>query len=262
VNKKCGRKVFFIFFAVFLAPFSSYSYAIENTGEFYPLALSVFPIQDESHTLWDTGCEGCYQQLMLPLLFLTSPLIERHKPFKADIELGQKQFRDLSIAGGLGSTLLFIPHGEGWGQINLQDTAKRPFPVFIKTIDENEKSFKVILGDKNNTNIGFIVKPDGIYDLEGIFKGLVVEFKWQGERFRFGVVKDGEVLKITLEPLSSDLSPEVSYSKEFTLGNFEGEFKFHFAKGKPCLEIALKDGDEKAADVDINSEQVCLNLDF
>ena len=255
---------FLLCFCSIVVYFSSNSYAIED--EEFPEIWGMLPVQDEPHTLWDTGCRGCFTDILIPVFLATNEVIDEPQDcpddFEANIELGQDVFSDLSIGRGLGGALLFVSHERDWGQIDLQDIAEGSFPVSIETIDENERSFKVILGDKNNTNIGFIIKPDGIYGLEGIFKDSIVEFKWQGKKFRFGVLEDGEALKVTLEPLSSDLSSRISYSKEFTLGNFEGELKFHFASGKPYLEIQLKNGDKKTADVDISPKQTCLDLNF
>jgi len=232
-------------------------YAIEELDEIGLPIAGIMLVQDHSRTIWDVNYQP-FWLLVSPVLMQKDLEIAGEDNFQANIELKSSSFADTG-----NKNLFCFPYSDdmAWPDLKLNEGAVK-MSVSIKIIDEKNRTFKLILGDKKQSSVSFIVKPDGIYNLEGTLEDSVVEFKWQGERFRLGVLKDEEVLKITLEPSSSDLFPGISYSKGFTLGNFEGALKFRFANATHYLELELNDADEKVANVNIDSEQACLNLNF
>ena len=241
-----------------------------------PVAYYEDEIQDTSYTIWDS------MEYMFPPEEKEEDELDCSLP-AADSEQSQDleelssvwQPEDLSftqdIIPYIPWYLVAVPHQVIGIDSSMVFPEPAPFqkwesvPIAMKIIDEQEKAVKLVLGDENFSTLSFILKPDGIYDLGGSFKGYNLEFKWRGNNYTLSVLEEEGRLKIDITPHSC--SPfTVSYSKDFLLGGYPGEIKIGLKNGLPVFQIELdgekeeEEQESEVLDAKINPEGVSVAM--
>ncbi len=261
---KAGIFFIFLFSAFYLDNISFAQNAEEELLYFPPIAIySINETQAPSLTAWDNRLIPvatllAYQESEVSNAGYKGP----EEPYLASFDL------DTGFAQGLSGILPAFPNLYSFASIvdtvAFQKLLSEPYeptpPVSLEIINKEEKVFKLTLGDKDISSISFVVKPDGIYDLGGIFKGATAEFEWKKERFSISAYGEQDILKISLKPFASNLTPQLIYTKDFSLGVFEGKAKFSLINNKPCVEIELGDKKEGESSISIDPDEVLLDF--
>ncbi|MDP8216686.1 MAG: hypothetical protein P9L98_05155 [Candidatus Kaelpia imicola] len=230
------------------------SYAIEDLENSGMSILGVYPVQCQSYTVWNINT-SIQSFSMLPIFNLE----ELSDDFKSNIDLSGVSFSNIEVESNFSpycfDNIVELP------DIEIEEIVVE-LPISVEVIDEGNKVFKLILGNKERSSISFMVKDDGFYDLEGEFKDTFLEFEWANERFKITVCDSEESLGISIKPLNSEVYPRIYYKKEFNLGVFDGEYSLGFVNHKPYLDIILKDSDQEILSVDLDQDELSLKLNM
>jgi len=236
--------------------FLNSSYAIEKLDSSSVYILGLHPVQGQSRTLQSSNIFS--QPILIPPMFNIDHE-EIIDDFKPNIELEGVSFSILES-----DSFIYpepIKTSVQFPDIEIEEVEVK-LPIEIEVIDREEEIIRLILGDSDKSNISFIVKEDGFYDLEGEFIGSSIEFKWENERFKITLNDCGEDIAISIRPFEEGLAPKVCYKRDIELIGFEGYYSLGFINYKPYLDIVLKESDEEVLSIDLDRNKLSLKLNM
>ncbi len=130
-------------------------------------------------------------------------------------------------------------------------------PIYIEKYAGD--GLKIIVGDNNDCNLKFIIKRDGIYDVEGEYRGPFISLQWLGKDYIINVKERDKGFTFRISPKNESIE-EVVGEKEFYFCNTLGKLKIGYIYGDPVIEMHFQNFNYGHWDLSYDNQEVAMGL--